>query len=301
MTGGHRNGRGRAASQPRLVWLRQRRVRRRPRDAQLVRLRRARRRLQRRRRQLQQGGERPLQDRDRQRLPTNADQQRELVVRRLAAEDSDIDLIGMDVIWTAEFAEAGWIKQWDRRRTRARPSEGVLAGAARDRQVQGQALRRAVHEQHPAALVPQGPRQEPPKTWDEMIDQAETRQAGQDLVQVQGARYEGLVVWFNSLVAVGRRRDPRRRGRRPLGAPAVQGGRGHEARWPPRPPPTRHLEQQGGPGAARLRGRQLRVHGQLPVRLRRAPAEDQGAKETPERTWRGRATRRVDAGQAEPT
>ena len=42
------------------------------------------------------------------RLPTDADQQRELVARRLAAEDSDIDIIGMDVIWTAEFAEAGW-------------------------------------------------------------------------------------------------------------------------------------------------------------------------------------------------
>ena len=42
-------------------------------------------------------------------LPTNADEQREQLVRRLAAEDSDIDLISMDVIWTAEFAEAGWI------------------------------------------------------------------------------------------------------------------------------------------------------------------------------------------------
>jgi len=32
-------------------------------------------------------------------------------VRRLAAEDSDIDIIGMDVIWTAEFAQAKWIKE----------------------------------------------------------------------------------------------------------------------------------------------------------------------------------------------
>src|SRR5215211_2712192 len=43
------------------------------------------------------------------RLPTDADVQRERIVRRLAAKDSDIDVIGMDVIWTAEFAEAGWI------------------------------------------------------------------------------------------------------------------------------------------------------------------------------------------------
>ena len=57
-------------------------------------------------------------------LPTDANQQRELIVRRLAAEDKDIDLIGMDVIWTAELAEAGWILPWegerrDRRRRRA--------------------------------------------------------------------------------------------------------------------------------------------------------------------------------------
>src|SRR3954451_14991002 len=49
------------------------------------------------------------------RLPTDSDQQRELVVRRLAAKDSDIDIIGMDVNWTAEFAQAKWILPWDGR------------------------------------------------------------------------------------------------------------------------------------------------------------------------------------------
>ena len=43
-------------------------------------------------------------------LPTDASQQREQLVRRLGAEDSSIDLVGMDVVWTAEFANAGWIK-----------------------------------------------------------------------------------------------------------------------------------------------------------------------------------------------
>ena len=78
-------------------------------------------------------------------LPTNADQQRELLVRRLAAEDSDIDIIGMDVIWTAEFAEADWIKRVDRR-DRAERHEGC-SRARCDRRVQGQALRRPVHVQ----------------------------------------------------------------------------------------------------------------------------------------------------------
>ena len=42
-------------------------------------------------------------------LPADADGQREQLVRRLGAEDDSIDLIGMDVIWTGEFASAGWI------------------------------------------------------------------------------------------------------------------------------------------------------------------------------------------------
>src|SRR4051794_40015193 len=45
-------------------------------------------------------------------LPTDSDQQRELIVRRLAAKDSDLDILGMDVNWTAEFADAGWIVPW---------------------------------------------------------------------------------------------------------------------------------------------------------------------------------------------
>src|SRR3954470_4696644 len=45
-------------------------------------------------------------------LPTDSDQQRELIVRRLAAKDKDLDVIGMDVNWTAEFAEAKWIVPW---------------------------------------------------------------------------------------------------------------------------------------------------------------------------------------------
>jgi multiple sugar transport system substrate-binding protein len=44
-------------------------------------------------------------------LPSDADGQREQFVRRLAAHDSGLDLLGMDVTWTAEFAEAKWIRE----------------------------------------------------------------------------------------------------------------------------------------------------------------------------------------------
>src|SRR6185436_3579019 len=43
-------------------------------------------------------------------LPANATQQREQVVRRLAARDSSIDVLSMDVIYTAEFANAGFLR-----------------------------------------------------------------------------------------------------------------------------------------------------------------------------------------------
>src|SRR6188472_1430154 len=44
-------------------------------------------------------------------LANSADASRELLVRRLAAKDSDISLINMDTIWTPEFAEAGWLRK----------------------------------------------------------------------------------------------------------------------------------------------------------------------------------------------
>lgn len=132
-------------------------------------------------------------------LPTNADQQRELVVRRLAARDPDIDLIGMDVIWTAEFAEAGWLKEWSgatAQEVEGNTIDAVLATAQYEDKLWAVPL--TTNTQllwYRKDRVDRAPR-----TWDEMIDMAE--QIGpQGKIQVTGARYEGLVVWFNSLVA----------------------------------------------------------------------------------------------------
>ena len=42
----------------------------------------------------------------------------------------------------------------------------------------------------------------PPKTWNQMIDDAEqlAKQGKPHYIEEQGAKYEGLTVWFNSLV-----------------------------------------------------------------------------------------------------
>lgn len=132
-------------------------------------------------------------------LPADADQQREQLVRRLAAGDSDIDLIGMDVIWTPEFAKAGWILPWpDDKAAAAR--RGRIAAALDSATYEGE-LWAAPFTTNTQLLWYRTDRvEQPPETWDEMIDLAES--LGEDgTIQAQGERYEGLTVFFVSLLA----------------------------------------------------------------------------------------------------
>jgi multiple sugar transport system substrate-binding protein len=132
-------------------------------------------------------------------LPNIADQQRELLVRRLAAEDDSIDLASLDVIWTAEFAEAGWILPWEGERRRA-ATEGKLEGPLATVDYQGKiwAIPHTSNTQLLWYLKDQVDAPPDDFTWDEMIDQSvENGKA----VEVQSAQYEGLVVWINALIA----------------------------------------------------------------------------------------------------
>jgi multiple sugar transport system substrate-binding protein len=43
-------------------------------------------------------------------LPTSSDQQRTQLVQRERAKSPECDVLGMDVIWTAEFAAQGWLR-----------------------------------------------------------------------------------------------------------------------------------------------------------------------------------------------
>jgi len=132
-------------------------------------------------------------------LPTDADQQREQLVRRLAAGDPDIDIIGMDVIWTAEFAAAGWVLPW-RGEAAHRARAGRLASAIESASYR-ESLWAAPFTTNTQLLWYRTDRvATPPVTWDEMIDMAvELGESG--TIQAQGARYEGLTVFFVSLLA----------------------------------------------------------------------------------------------------
>lgn len=132
-------------------------------------------------------------------LPSDADQQREQLVRRLAAGDQGIDLIGMDVIWTAEFAQARWLLPWPENRTEA-VRDGRLPASVQSA-THGGRLWAAPFTTNTQLLWYRTDRiAQPPVTWDQMIGMAEALGAV-GTIQVQGERYEGLTVLLVSLLA----------------------------------------------------------------------------------------------------
>ena len=132
-------------------------------------------------------------------LPADADQQREQLVRRLAAEDDDIDIIGMDVIWTAEFAEAGWILPW-KGAVGEHATEGRLSATVKSATYEGQLWAVPFTTNTQLLWYRTDRLKTPPKTWAEMIDVAEAL-GERGAIQAQGERYEGLTVFFTSLLA----------------------------------------------------------------------------------------------------
>ena len=137
-----------------------------------------------------------------QTLPRTADDQRVQMVRRLAAKDDSMDILGMDVTWTQEFASAHWIREFtgtDKSEVENGTLEGPLASAEYDGKLYAAPNNTNVQLLwYRKDLVP-----EPPKTWAQMIQMSQQLKSEGKPYQVltMGAQYEGLVVLFNSLVA----------------------------------------------------------------------------------------------------
>ncbi|HZA15793.1 MAG TPA: ABC transporter substrate-binding protein [Pseudonocardiaceae bacterium] len=134
----------------------------------------------------------------------NVDEGRLHFARRLAAHDSSLDIMELDVTWTAEFAQAGWILPYPTEQAR-QVERGTLRIPLETGLYQGKlyAAPLSTNTQllwYRKDLVPN-----PPKTWAEMIDIAEGLAARglPHYIEVQGARYEGLTVWFNTLLTSG--------------------------------------------------------------------------------------------------
>jgi multiple sugar transport system substrate-binding protein len=135
-------------------------------------------------------------------LPTAATEQRIQLMRRLAANDDSIDLMSLDPVFTAEFAEAGYLAEFDQS-VQDELSEGKLQGALDSATWKGNLVvapqwantqllwyRKGVAEEA-------GLNMDEPVTWDQIIDAAEETETK---VSVQGQKYEGYVVWINALI-----------------------------------------------------------------------------------------------------
>lgn len=131
-------------------------------------------------------------------LANDADTQRQALVRRLAAKDSSIDIMSMDVVWTPEFAEAGWIKPWPQKWAE-QVKQGTLQGPLDTAIYQGKLYGAPANSNTQLLWYRKDLVQDPPGTWDSLITTAEKMpKAGK--IAIQGAQYEGATVWFNSVL-----------------------------------------------------------------------------------------------------
>jgi multiple sugar transport system substrate-binding protein len=135
-------------------------------------------------------------------LPREASAQREQLIRRLAANDSSIDLMSLDPPFIPEFAEAGFLAPVPED-VAERVTEDVVQSAVEGATWDGELVtvpfwantqllwyRKSVAE---AA----GLDMSQPVTWDQIVEAA---QETNTLVGAQGARAESLTVWLNALI-----------------------------------------------------------------------------------------------------
>ncbi len=123
-------------------------------------------------------------------LPTSADQQRTQLTQRLQAKSSECDVLGMDVIWTAEFASQGWLKDVTPA-IQARQNE-FIASTLNTAKINGKYW--AVPFNTNAGLLYYNDKKvsQAPKTWQQVLQMAKSDGG----FGFQGQAYEGLTVDF---------------------------------------------------------------------------------------------------------
>jgi multiple sugar transport system substrate-binding protein len=135
-------------------------------------------------------------------LPRESSEQRQQLVRRLAAEDRSIDLMSLDPPYIPEFAEAGFLATVPPD-VAARVSEGVVDSALAGSRWEGELVaipfwantqllwfRKSVAQAAGLDMTR-------PVTWAQLVQaaQSQRKQLG-----VQGIRAEALTVWVNALI-----------------------------------------------------------------------------------------------------
>jgi multiple sugar transport system substrate-binding protein len=130
-------------------------------------------------------------------LPESADEQRTQLVQRLRAKSDECDVLGMDTIWTAEFAAQGWLQDTsaiiDQRKADFIPSTLETA------KYEDKYWAVPYHSNAGFIYFRTDVVDEAPDTWEDLYSEA----AKSDGLVYQGFAYEGLTVNFLELLYSG--------------------------------------------------------------------------------------------------
>lgn len=133
-------------------------------------------------------------------MPTDSGQNHDQLVTMLSSKSSEIDVMDLDVIWPAEFGQAGYLEPLDRYIQKDNfPMDKYVQGAVAAGNVNGQQY--AIPRFIDAGLLfyRKDLVKNPPKTWDDLIAQAKALK-GKGGTQfgyvMQAKQYEGLVCNF---------------------------------------------------------------------------------------------------------
>lgn len=127
-------------------------------------------------------------------LPESADIQREQQIQRLRAESSECDVLGMDVIWTAEYAASGWI--YDLTPVVEELEDAFIPSTVETVEYEGKKWALPFNTNAGFLFYRTDEVPQPPSTWEDVYSEAKE---GNGLVY-QGERYEGLTVDFLELL-----------------------------------------------------------------------------------------------------
>lgn len=136
-------------------------------------------------------------------LPRESAAQREQLIRRLAAEDSSIDLMSLDPPYIPEFAQAGFLAPVPEdvaERVTEDVVQSAIDGSTWDDELVAVPFwantqlfwyKKSVAEE--AGLDPENE----PVTWEQLVQVAEEQDTA---IAAQGIRAEALTVWLNALI-----------------------------------------------------------------------------------------------------
>ena len=123
-------------------------------------------------------------------LPEAADEQRRLQIQRLRGESPECDVLGMDVIWTAEYAAQGWLL--DVSDFISENGDQFIESTVTTTEYEGKNWAVPFNSNAGFVYFRTDQVDQAPEDWQTLYEQAQQN----DGLVYQGARYEGLTVNF---------------------------------------------------------------------------------------------------------